>query len=506
MFNCSPIIPLIISIILSIILVKDSLSKNIFSKVKVTFSFIIIFCLSLISVFYNSIYDSKFNKELFNYLMISITVALIIMILKYYIKSINDAKYFNKMNNLFSEFTLYFHINKNYKNLSLSSTLQKVLEIDENINNVSLKYFYNRYLDYLELNEQKIDYKAFVDFLVQKEKGENECINITFHLKDDTSRTFLFKRKKIYINNKLNGEIFISNIGAQDMSSASNMTAVQDMSLQRLEALVECSDQGIWIKDLKNGRIWLNDYILKKLNISNNISLKEFEKLINNDDLIDYNNTLNSITENNSCFTCVYRIKSEYKYIYVRERSKVIFNDGIQDEIVSYVEFNSSKNFIKTNTILDSLKEENELLLYINDLANQNINYELVYFRISNIPNLNEKYGRSLGTLAMEEYVRTLKEIFSFENGFFRISGLDFVFVITDISKMDLLNKTLKKGQIFNPSLSYGSIKCSLNVTMGLSFSNDAIRPKEIYANTKIAFKKALERGIPYIFYKDINK
>ena len=200
--------------------------------------------------------------------MISITVALIIMILKYYIKSVNDAKYFNKMNNLFSEFTLYFHINKNYKNLSLSSTLQKVLEIDENINNVSLKYFYNRYLDYLELNEQKTDYKAFVDFLVQKEKGENECINITFHLKDDTSRTFLFKRKKIYINNKLNGEIFISNIEAQDMSSASNMTAVQDMSLQRLEALVECSDQGIWIKDLKNGRIWLNDYILKKLNIS----------------------------------------------------------------------------------------------------------------------------------------------------------------------------------------------------------------------------------------------
>lgn len=78
--------------------------------------------------------------------------------------------------------------------------------------------------------------------------------------------------------------------------------------------------------------------------------------------------------------------------------------------------------------------------------------------------------------------------------------------IITDIRKMELFKKTLLNGKIFNPTLTYGSVNCDLIVKLGISFSNDTIRPREVYANAKVALKKAKERNIPYLFFKDMNK
>lgn len=503
MFNCSPIVPLVLSILLAIIFVRDSLIRKKFLKIRTTISFVIIFVMALLAVFYNDLTsDSNFSNiiNVFN-LAASILLGFVFIFNGFINFEQNELN--NNILRSFDDNIYYLYINKKGKVFGISKILEQAFGLEDSLIGQNIKSLFDNYITINKINGEKADNLSFLNYLKLEIEDTNE-LEIEFYLLDCSLKTLKLIETPIYYKDKYFARLYV---GKNTTIILNNENPIDSLSNDRLSIIIDEIPDGLMIKNLKEKKVWINDYILEKLNLNNNnLNIDEYNKLINSDDLANYQEVLKRIGPNNNQFREFYRISNGSKMIYLEEKGKILFDGNKPVEIISYVQVGPTNNFIHTNTILDKLSNENECLGYINELALNKVNYEVVYFKLINIPQINEEFDRIFGTLAMEEYVKTFNKVFADEKGMFRITGLEFVFIISDIRKMEVFKKTIQKGKIFNASLQYGANSCVLDVKMGISFSNEAIRPKDIYLNAKNALKKAEERDIPYLFYKDINK
>ncbi len=507
MLNCSPLIPLFLGVILAIVIVRDSIVKRKFLKYRLSVSFVFIFAMALLAVFYQDLTATSLGSQILNYAMLACSILAGLAFLFNGLTNIAKNELNDYVLKSLDNNTYFLFVSKKGKIYGMSKILKDLFGIEEEVIGKNINFILDNYITINKINEEKTDNLAFKNYLkLELDKEMVNDLDLEFYKADGTLRRVKLVETPIYLKDKYHARLYVGQTNTLIVTS--NAETETDEALNaRFTALLESVPEGVIFKDLGAKKVWVNDYLLTKLNLpSNSLELADYEKLMDKDDRNYYLNVIEGLNNDKAQFSEVYRMSNGTKMVYVKEEGKAIFDGNKLTEIAAYVVVKESRNFIRTNTILDNLSGEAELISYINNLSNNKENYEVVYFRMLNIPTINEEYGRELGTLAMEEYVRTFKEVFSDVDAFYRISGLDFVFVISDIRKMEALKKTLTKGKIFNPSLTYGAINCTLDVVMGLSFSNDAIRPKDIYNNTKVALAKALERNQPYLFYKDINR
>lgn len=499
MLNVSPLIPLILGLFLAIVVVRDSITRKVFLKYRMTISFVIIFVFALLSLFYESLTSTENNLLVFNYAMLFSTVLIAILILFNGLYNIANNELNNKILTAFDNTIYYLYINKKGKILAISNELKETFNIDKDV--IYINDILNNYITIKSINNEDVSNADFVYYLSQKNQTSiNNKLDIRYYLNDGTIKEICLIEQILYKDKRYIGRIFV---GQNSKNNILPQEVEDEVVTNRLEALLNTKLSGLMLHDLNNDNLWVNDYLIDKLNLErNNMAYSDYKRLIDKDDYNAFVNYLNELESNEYEF--IYRISNGKKKVYVKEVGKYILDGHKKVEALSYVLINDNRNFMKTNTILDNLEEENELLVKIDDLGNHNINYELVVFELENIVNINEQYNRQIGTLVLEEYVKTFTKVFA--DSIYRISGLVFVMIITDIRKMELFKKTLLNGKIFNPTLTYGSVNCDLIVKLGISFSNDAIRPREVYANAKVALKKAKERNIPYLFFKDMNK
>ncbi|UKI48790.1 MAG: hypothetical protein L6U99_07995 [Clostridium sp.] len=112
------------------------------------------------------------------------------------------------------------------------------------------------------------------------------------------------------------------------------------------------------------------------------------------------------------------------------------------------------------------------------------------------------------GNMVMAEYVRTIHLNFVNDNQIYRVGGLVFTALITDLRKMDVLkNKLNQKESILHVSGSYGSISFTLHVTMGLAYYKDAGTAKGVYKNSlqALSFVHRPQVNTSYVYYQDIK-
>ncbi|MCK5762426.1 MAG: diguanylate cyclase, partial [Candidatus Izimaplasma sp.] len=93
---------------------------------------------------------------------------------------------------------------------------------------------------------------------------------------------------------------------------------------------------------------------------------------------------------------------------------------------------------------------------------------------LSNIPNINEKYGRDVGDLMMGEYMKKLRYNFIKDNhSLYRIGGINFALIIKDERKVELIDRALQHGgDLFNLTMVFGGITQTLYPNLGISESN----------------------------------
>ncbi|MFA5560337.1 MAG: GGDEF domain-containing protein, partial [Acholeplasmataceae bacterium] len=228
------------------------------------------------------------------------------------------------------------------------------------------------------------------------------------------------------------------------------------------------------------------------------------------EDLKKYLSVLGDLTYSKSIYRTSFRVLVDNHYQWFQEKGKRLFEDQTGSFIMGTLNPLKTKHFKASNIDeLDSLKDQNDLLVKTKQLFQENRYFQLCVVNLKSIPKINERHGREIGNLMMAEYIKNLRKTFVTENGdVYRISGLEFVVLITDARKMDVLASGIKSNKEFlNLAVNYGSIQDEIQAYMGIAVGgSDAHDEYQLYQAAvqalKIAENPQFERNGCY--YRDI--
>jgi GGDEF domain-containing protein len=276
-------------------------------------------------------------------------------------------------------------------------------------------------------------------------------------------------------------------------------------------ATLELSEEGLFYIDLDERTIWASDALVSSLGLpSNLLDLTDFRRLIEAEDLKKYLALLGDLTINKTQYQTSYRIKVKGRYIWFKEKGKRLFEDTNSAIIMGTLNPMKTKHFQASQIeILDLLKDRNEFMAHMHKLFNDNRYFQLVVFRLQNIPKINEDYGREVGNMFIAEYIKKMSSSFVSESGdIFRITGIEFAITITDPRKMDVLSNGVKSNPTFlNLNMQYGSISEALEVFAGIAIGgSDAHEEHQLYQAAYQALKISLNPQFSShgCYYKDI--
>lgn len=288
------------------------------------------------------------------------------------------------------------------------------------------------------------------------------------------------------------------------------MSAAKDLDdiKVKFQATLEMTEEAMMFHSLNDKMLWVNDNMVNLLHLrDNNISFSDFCSLIYQEDLEYYKGIIDNLTRQNPIYETSYRIRIGATYVYVKENGKRLF-DASEDQIMAYLHVIQANHYERSNIPeLDNIKSNAELLAKLDELYKIGRTFQLCTFRMSNLPSINEQNGRDMGNMVLAEYVKAICKNFVDDDLIYRTSGLEFSFIIIDYRKMDLLSQALKKNQILNASLKYGSNQIQTEVYMGIATSNDAPGKNHLIEATKKSLRAAMmpQMRTNYIYYTDIK-
>jgi diguanylate cyclase (GGDEF)-like protein len=263
---------------------------------------------------------------------------------------------------------------------------------------------------------------------------------------------------------------------------------------------------------LDHNFIWLSDALVNQLSLSSNqMSLDQYRSLMHPDDLNKYLTNLGMLTAAKANYTITYRINLNGKEVWVKEKGKRLFEDSDSQSIIGVISVSSTTNFSKTNLAeIDNTQDEDHLLTDLNNLIKTGRIFQFAIINLYNVVEINQKYGRKVGNMIMNQYIAQLRQTLMSESSqIYRLSGLEFAFTITDERKMGTLRQFINTNtQFFNLTMTYGSLEVELKAKIGIStLSEDAHNANELYQNAYRALKTVMLPNYngSGAYYKDIQ-
>ena len=159
---------------------------------------------------------------------------------------------------------------------------------------------------------------------------------------------------------------------------------------------------------------------------------------------------------------------------------------------------------------IDSAKTLDDLLNALDSLYSERRIFQLVCVNLTTLPDINNRNGRAVGNMIMNEYLKRLKSNFMSDSGvIYRASGLVFYFIITDVRKMEFFKRGLTADpNSMNLTVNYGSMQANLKVNIGVAESmSDGINKEELIRNCNAAINTSLtpNYSLNYAYFKDIK-
>lgn len=520
-FNQHPIVALIFFVFVIGIIIKQSIIRQRLLKTRLMISFLLAFILTFECLFYDDIkndinllypisqyYNLTMDILLGLFFFFSVEVALSRDNFQREILSSLDAKKIfvlvdkkERIKEISSLFAAELGVEKNYcYGKKISTIMDMNLNIygfnGEEITNQTLWQYYSTY----GANSKEGEHKN-VELLMQNKKGDD----IAFYLVESP----------VYVMGRYHGRLLIGdkkteeNLVGMEKDLVESTRELETIRL-RFAAILEKAEEGISFIDVSNSSIWCNDALVKSLNISgNSLELNDYRSLIHPDDLQLYISKIASLSNNYPSYEITYRFKTGADYSFVKEIGKRIFGNKNIDEICCIVNVIKNNHFERTTiSELDNISSEADLLSRALQYQQKNRPYQMVYFRVDSISEINDKFGRNIGNMALSEYVKMIHNNFVNDNQIYRISGLEFVALITDLRKMDVLKRYLEDHEkILHLDSQYGSLNIHIDVYMGISLSTDFQKSVDVFKAAKEAYKFSMKQQIQtsYVYYKDIR-
>jgi len=97
--------------------------------------------------------------------------------------------------------------------------------------------------------------------------------------------------------------------------------------------------------------------------------------------------------------------------------------------------------------------------------------FYLVMIQLTNLPDINQRFGRDVGNLMIAEYIRKIRYHFAKDvNSIFRIAGIQFALLIRETRKYEVLQRALQSGgDLVNLQLSIGGIQQVVYPNLGIA-------------------------------------
>ena len=344
---------------------------------------------------------------------------------------------------------------------------------------------------------------------------DNQACEVVIEINDEKGDYFeyYFTQKPINVFGKMKGRLFIGDKkGNEELVGMERNLAESADELNiiksRFITVLERTKEGVFFADMINKTIWVNNNVVNDLKLkSSTLTLNEFYADIHPDDVAMYKAKLEQVNNINPNYSITYRYNTGVSYVYVKEEGSRISN-GLKIELCGFIRLLDGYKYEKTQSELDSIMGQPEMLAQITQLYQKQVTFQVIHFRMNSIPELNEQYGRDIGNVAISEYVKLIKNHFIDGNMIYRVSGLEFIGIVTDYRKMEVLKKNLANNEkILNVNADYGSINIKLSACMGIIYSTDAINAKDAFKKTSEALRIAQNPRYNnnYAYYKDIR-
>ena len=515
----SPIISVIFAGLITVIIIMKSLISRRFLLTRFIISAILTFGAVLFMIFKDQILNT--NKDgliIFMYLtLIGIEVASFVLLFTVVDLSFSSENFQRELKKSINDTKMYVILNKKDKVKEISTFFLKDLGIEEEeaIGKNIFDVIENKYR-LIRLNDSgclKADMKKFYHKYWKRANPESPVSNLELgiQLDDGSEDALYFSETCIFRGNKYKGRILFGERKTEDNLiglEKSELEAKNELKLinDRFVTIIEKATDGIFFNTLTTDTIWFNDVLVKKLFLNGNtVSGSEFFKNVHPDDFKVYKEKISELSSGD--YHLSYRYNTGNYYVYIKEDGKkIVSKDSI--ELCGVITVVNDYSFEKTGTVLDEVGTEDMLLNKLKELYSEERIYELVHFKITSIPEINEKYGRPIGNMCMSQYVELFRNQFVDENLIYRVNGLEFVAVITAYNRMESLKSCLRNEEkILHPSMNYINDKIRIDINMGIVVSNEAPNPSECLKCAKSALNYSLNPKYTssYVFYKDMR-
>lgn len=519
-----PIYPLIISIFTLVLVVMQSIQSEKLLKNRLVIAFFNIAIAVMVFVVYNNFVLGNETYTLL-YIIFNFAVYFIFIMVLYFafktsaLKANHYQLFVKSIKN--SRWNAYYVVDKKerVKDISLSLLQELGIEKDEIIGK-KLFNMLNKTVRFTRLNGLDINNKQlenyYKNYKENAKPNDSEVQELQFL--NDTGNPIILRlvMQPVFALGKYKGRICVG-----EKKTDFNLLAVEkelnDRSSElesirhKFIATLELSEEGLFYIDLDERTIWASDSLVSLLGLpSNLLDLTDFRRLIEPEDLKKYLALLGDLTINKTQYQTSYRIKVKGGYIWFKEKGKRLFEDTNSAIIMGTLNPMKTKHFQASQIdVLDLLKDRNEFMAHMHKLFNDNRYFQLVVFRLQNIPKINEDYGREVGNMFIAEYIKKMSSSFVSESGdIFRITGIEFAITITDPRKMEVLSNGVKSNPTFlNLNMQYGSISEALEVFAGIAVGgSDAHEEHQLYQAAYQALKISLNPQFSShgCYYKDI--
>ncbi|MDD3478500.1 MAG: diguanylate cyclase [Candidatus Izemoplasmatales bacterium] len=203
---------------------------------------------------------------------------------------------------------------------------------------------------------------------------------------------------------------------------------------------------------------------------SNQIAMEDYVKMIKEEDQASYLQTIKKASKKNPTYEMKYRIQRGSGHVWVEEKGKV-FEFDKKAHLISMIKGMDIKLFPDTTIHeIDSLPTEVQLVPYLSQIMKEKEPFWLVMIHLTNIPDLNARFGREVGNLMIAEYLRKMRYHFAKDiNSIFRVSGIQFALIIREQRKYEVLQRALQSGgDLVNLSLAIGGIQQVVYPNLGI--------------------------------------
>lgn len=507
-----PLIPLMLGVILLFLLIKQSIIRKKLLKGRLIFTFLIVLGCALILAFYSEISKDLNKLNIINWCLLA--SDLIISICYVIFCEISSSKeQFNKDLFLTLDKTkLYVLLDRKNRIKEISEKFLNDLEIDYNdaynknfFEVIEMKY------QIFKLNGTNAEISDLNIFFRSPETKETS-LNLEIHDKNGDASAYYLQQRPIYVFSKFKGRIFIGDKKSTEQllgieKNLAESTGELDMIKSRFITILEKTNEGIFFQNLTDRTIWLNDVLKEKLCLNNNeMLLADFIDNIHPEDLALYKEKHNSINNINPRYSLSYRYNTGNRSIYIKEEGSRITNGKVV-ELCGIIRIIDGQKVDRNNSFIDKVYGEPEMYSSIDRLYKENQTFQVVLMKLTSIEQMNKKYGRAFGDMVISEYVKWINNKFVDVNLIYRVSGLEFVFIITDYRKMEILKKELANDEkILHMGIQFGNNKAKVEAAMGICYSSDGINSKDLYNKAQETLRICSKEQYltNYAYYKDI--